>query len=257
MIALHIALMLAPLVVDAGATRAPTVATARDTIRVYGPGGPLPAIKDAAAQFQRAHNIVVIVTGGPTPQWLERAKRDADIIYSGSEHMMTDFLAALPMIDHSTIDPLYLRPAALLVRPGNPRRIHGLRDVLAPGTRILVVHGSGQTGLWEDVAGRTGNIETLRAFRRNIAHFAPNSGEARKIWMTDASIDAWLIYTHWQVANAELADRVALEPEYTIYRPADVALTQRGARRQSAVRFVEFLKSAEGAAIFRRWGWIT
>jgi len=31
--------------------------------------------------------------------------------------------------------PLYLRPAAILVRPDNPKNIRGLRDLLAPRAR--------------------------------------------------------------------------------------------------------------------------
>lgn len=228
-----------------------------DTVRVYGPGGPLPAMKEAAAAFHRKTGITVLVTGGPTTQWLEQARENADAVFSGAEHMMSEFLKALPSIDGSTVRPLYLRPAALLVRPGNPKKILGLKDALRPGIQIMVVNGSGQTGLWEDVAGRTGDIETLRAFRSNIKQFAANSAEARAAWLQQPGLDVWLIWTHWQVANRELADLVPIEEPYLIYRPTDVSLTRRGKTRAAAQRFVEFLESAEGARIFAKWGWTT
>ena len=41
---------------------------AAEPLHVYGPGGPLPAMKEAAAVFGKAHNIDVLVTAGPTPQ---------------------------------------------------------------------------------------------------------------------------------------------------------------------------------------------
>lgn len=140
-----------------------------ETLFVYGPGGPLPAMKDAATAFERQRGIAVQLTGGPTPQWLERARNDADVVFSGAEHMMTDFVKQLGdtsvgrgarpgRIDESTIVPLYLRPVAMLVRPGSPRGIHRFEDLLRPGMKVLVVQGAGQTGLWEDVAGRTGDI---------------------------------------------------------------------------------------------------
>ena len=53
--------------------------------------------------------------------------------------------------------PLFLRPATILVRPGNPGHITGVADLLKPGHRVLVVNGAGQQGLWEDVAGRLGD----------------------------------------------------------------------------------------------------
>ena len=129
---------------------------AAETLHVYGPGGPLPAMKEAAAVFGKAHGITVDVTAGPTPQWIDRAKADADLIFSGSEVMMSDFIATIPQIDAATVEPLYLRPAAILVRPGNPAHIGGIADLLKPGHRILVVNGAGQQGLWEDVAGTFG-----------------------------------------------------------------------------------------------------
>lgn len=62
--------------------QAPSAGTEK-TLRVYGPGGPLPAMKDAAAQFKKDHGIAVEVTGGPTPQWIEQAKQNADLSSAG------------------------------------------------------------------------------------------------------------------------------------------------------------------------------
>lgn len=144
------------------------------TLHVYGPGGPAPAMKEAAAAFSKAHKIKVEVTAGPTPEWKEKASKDAAVIFSGSESMMTDFLAALPDLDPASVRPLYLRPSAILVRPGNPSYIKGVQDLLTPRRRILVVQGSGQDGLWEDVAGRMGDIRTVRAMRANIVKAGAN-----------------------------------------------------------------------------------
>lgn len=227
------------------------------SLRVYGPGGPAPAMKEAAAAFGRLHGIEVEVVSGPTSQWKPQALTDADIIYSGSESMMSDFIVQLPDIDATTVRPLYLRPSAILVRPGNPKRIRGLRDLLRPGLRVVVVQGSGQSGLWEDVAGRTGDIETVRALRRNIARFEATSADAKGAWQADPTLDAWIIWNIWQVSNPTLADLVEIEPAHRIYRDAGVALTRKGAGIRHAREFVQFLESTKGATIFARWGWMT
>ncbi len=242
--------------------RAQGPAAPAETLFVYGPGGPLPAMRDAAAAFGKQHGIAVIVAGGPTPEWLDKAKGDADVIFSGSEHMMTDFVRQLKQgpageIDETTITPLYLRPAAILVRKGNPRRIRRFEDLLRPGTKVLVVQGAGQTGMWEDVAGQTGDIRVVRAFRKNIAAFAPNTGEAKRLWTENPSYDAWLVYNIWQVANRELADLVPLSPKWVVYRDSGVALTAKGRSREHARQFAQFLQSPAGARIFGRWGWMT
>ena len=248
-----------------GAPRIP--AAPAETLFVYGPGGPLPAMREAAEVFGRAHAIHVAVTGGPTLQWLAKARGDADVVFSGAEHMMTDFVgqladsargAATPgRIDTATITPLYLRPSAILVRKGNPKGIRRFEDLLRPGVQVLVVQGAGQTGLWEDMAGRTGDITVVRALRKNIGAVAPSSGEAKRLWTDDRRFDAWLIWNVWQVANPDLADMVPVAERWRIYRDAGVALTARGRTRRYARDFVAFLQSAEGARIFARWGWIT
>lgn len=235
------------------------LAAQEPVLRAYGPGGPAPAMKEAAAAFGAARGVRVEVIAGPTPEWADRAKQDADVIFSGAENMMSGFAAALPgLFELRDAEPLYLRPAAILVRPGNPKGIRGFRDLVKPGMKVLTVGGAGQVGLWEDVAGRTGDIRLVRALRRNLVFPEPgNSAEAKKQWTEQRDIDAWLIWSIWQVANPELAQVVALEKDFRIYRDAGVVVTRRGEQNPAARAFVEFLKSNDGRRIFAKWGWIT
>lgn len=226
-------------------------------LNVYGPGGPAPAMKQAAAAFSAKTGIEVQVTAGPTPNWKDQASQDADLIYSGSEHMMSDFAHLFEgQLDINQAMPLYLRSSAILVRPGNPKNISGFKDLLNKDVKVLVVAGAGQTGLWEDVAGRAGRIEDVRALRNKLVlPEAGNSGIAKQQWENDSSLDAWLIWDIWQVANPQLADLVAIEPEYRIWRGTSIAATRQGESKQAAADFVEFLLSDEGKAIFTAQGW--
>ena len=47
--------------------------------------------------------------------------------------LLSIFAAATRVWAHA----LYLRPVAILVRPGNPKGIRGFRDLLAPGVKVL------------------------------------------------------------------------------------------------------------------------
>jgi accessory colonization factor AcfC len=227
------------------------------TLRVYGPGGPAPAMKSAALDFRARTGIAVDVVAGPTPMWKARALADADVIFSGSENMMTDFVTELPgLIAEKTIEPAYVRPASILVHPGNPKGIHGLRDLMRPGIRVMVVQGAGQTGLWEDLVGRGPHpLADLRALRRNIVVYAANSALALAAWTAAAPPDAWIIYAIWQIAHPDVADVVPLEPEFALSRDMDLALTVRGVSNPAAHRFYDYILSAEGARVFARWGW--
>lgn len=226
-------------------------------LHVYGPGGPAPAMKEAARTFGREHGIDVAVTSGPTSEWAAAMKGDGDLVYSGSEAMMGDFITTFgAVLKPDTVNLLYLRPAGILVRPGNPKRIRGFADLLAPGVRIAVVDGAGQQGMWEDIAGRGGDIATLRRFRSNIVRFAPNTAEALKSWQADPSIDAWLTFPIWSVAHPGIAEVVPLDRERVVFRDAGIVLTARGAANPVAKAFVEFLRGPRGEAIFRKFGWL-
>lgn len=227
-----------------------------DIVRVYGPGGPAPAMKEAAAAFSSRSGAKIEVVAGPTSDWIDQAKKDADLVYSGSDTMMTDFVRQLPdSLRQQDVRPLYDRPAAILVRKGNPKRIKGFRDLTRDGLKVMVVEGAGQSGLWEDLASRAGGIGFHRALRPNIILFAKNSAEARKAWLENRDIDAWVIWNIWQIANADIADQVGIEPDILLWRPMTIAVTTTSKHRDMASRFAAFLEGAEGARIFARHGW--
>ncbi len=225
-------------------------------LKVYGPGGPAPAMREAAAQFEKSTGVDVEVVSGPTSQWVERARKDADVIFSGSDTMMTEFVRALPnALRQSDVQPLYDRPAAILVRKGNPAKIKGFRDLLRGDRNIMVVEGAGQNGLWEDLASRAGGIGFLQKLRPHIKVFAANSAEAREKWLAEPKIDAWIIWNIWQNANPAIADQVAIEPDIVVFRPMAVATTVSSDRKADAQAFTAFLASTAGSEIFRRHGW--
>lgn len=231
-------------------------APATAQVKVYGPGGPAPAMREAAVQFEKDTGIDIEVVTGPTPQWIESARKDADVIFSGSDTMMPEFVRALPdALRQGDVQPLYDRPAAILVRKGNPAKIRGFRDLLRGDLDIMVVEGAGQNGLWEDLASRAGGIGFLQKLRPRIGVFAANSAEARAKWLAEPGIDAWIIWNIWQNANPAIADQVAIEPDIAIFRPMAVATTVSSDRKADAQAFTAFLASKAGAEIFRRHGW--
>ena len=225
-------------------------------LHVYGPGGPAPAMQEAAKQFQNQTGIEVKVTAGPTKQWVDQAKVDADIFYSGSEAMMSDLeITFLDQIVKLSVEPLYLRPAAILVRDGNPKHIKGFKDLANSNIKVLVTHGAGQVGMWEDIVGRTGTIQLTKDFRKNIALYAQNTGLAKKAWEEDKSYDAWLVFNIWGVNNPNIGQIVPIERDLVIYRDMGVALTERGEKNLETQKFIDFLKSSEGLVIFKKFGW--
>lgn len=227
-----------------------------DTIYVYGPGGPYPAMAEAAQMFSEQEHVYVKVIRGPFGQWKSAAQQNADLIYSGAEFMMTHFIGELPNIDSETVKPLYLRKSGLLVRPGNPKQIHSIKDLQNKGVSVMVVNGAGLTGVWESMIGQTRDIDQLKKLRKNIVYFAANSGVAKEQWQNQQDIDVWLTWNIWQVANAELAEFVELDDRYTIYRDCGIAFTNSAKSGVLVEAFYDFLQSEEVKPIFKKWGWL-
>ena len=210
---------------------------------VYGPGGPAAPMVEAAAAFEKLTGETPHIKFGFTPQWSESASKNADLIYAGSEHMMDTMLATFPALRQETVRAIYLRPVGILVRRNNPKRISGLKDLIERKIPVMVVSGSGQVGLWEDVIGRTGHIDHFKKFRSNIVFTAPYSGKAKQRWIKDKSIEAWLIWNHWQIDHPDInADYVPLEKAFRIYRPLTVGLTTKREKQIGRTPFREFFK---------------
>jgi len=226
------------------------------TIHVYGPGGPAPAMTECANTFNTLSGANVVVTSGPTSQWMQAAKTNADFFYSGSENMMTDFTSMFSeQIDPATIDPIYVRSAIIMVHLGNPKNIKHFDDLLRPGVTVMIVQGSGQTGLWEDIAGRTGEVAIIRALRRNIVAFEPDTATAHGVWNAPNPPDVWIALASEHGAHPDESESIKLQQNLLIIRDAGIALTKAGESKQLATMFYNFVRSPAGAAIFKRWGW--
>lgn len=241
-------------------TDAPAAAArdARDgVVRLYGAGGPHTAFRKVADVWQAKTGAVVEITAGPEPTWSDKAQADADIVWGTSEQSMTAFLETYRFLNSADVDPIYLRPAIIAVRPGNPKGIAGFDDLLREGVRIVVTEGAGVantsgTGVWEDVAGRMGRLDDVRAFRANIVAFAPGSGASLKAFK-EKEADAWITWPSWPVNNPDTLEAVALSPERTVWR--DVNVTLAGDADPAAADFLAFLVSDEAQAIMATEGW--
>ncbi|MCP9913657.1 substrate-binding domain-containing protein, partial [Cyanobium sp. BA20m-14] len=97
---------------------------ARDgVIRLYGACGPQNALREVAEAWERSNDLKVRITCGPEPSWTRQAQDDADIVWGTSEQSMTAFLQSFPSFPSKDVVPIYLRPAIIAVKTGNPRRI--------------------------------------------------------------------------------------------------------------------------------------
>ncbi len=225
----------------------------KDTLYVYGPGGPFAPINESAQIFGKTHDIFVKVTAGPEDRWIDNAKYNADLIYGGAEYMLTAFsIKHSGFIDNNSRTELYKRGAAILVKPGNPKHIRSIKDLAKSGISILDVNGAGQLGLWEDIAGKR---NVIGGIQKNIKQSFANTALGIEGWKSDKSFDAWINYESWHYRLKDITQVVKIPNSINVYRGTPIALTTRSTQKQLAAAFITFMQTTEGHAIFKKWGW--
>ncbi len=228
-------------------------ASASDTLYIYGPGGPFGPMNEAAMAFSAKNNVPVKVVAGPEPNWINAAKQNADIFFGGAEYMMDNFILKYPeLVNTNTREGLYIRGAGMLVRPGNPKKIKVVREMAVPDLKIMIVAGSGQTGLWEDLLAQKGFMEGVR---HNIYYVADNTATAIKKWKEDPAIDVWINYASWHYRLQDITDLVTIRKKKNIFRGTPVAISKITNQEKEAALFIQYLKSNEAHTIFKKWGW--
>jgi accessory colonization factor AcfC len=156
------------------------------------------------------------------------------------------------------VTPIYIRPAIIAVRQGNPKGIHAFEDLLKPGMRLVVTEGAGVantsgTGVWEDVAGRTGSREDVKRFRGNIVGFGKGSGPSFRMFVA-RNADAWITWPDWPITHPDVAEIVELSEQRRIWRDVSVVLASDA--DPEAKRCLDFLDSGRGAEIMKTEGWV-
>ncbi|MCK7612689.1 extracellular solute-binding protein [Roseibium sediminicola] len=227
-------------------------------VKLYGAGGPHTAFQKVADVWQERTGTEVEIVAGPESRWSRDAQADADIIWGTSEQSMTAFLQTYKTFSSDLVEPIYLRPAVIAVKTGNPKNIKGFDDLLREDIRIVVTEGAGVyntsgTGTWEDVAGRLGELEDVAAFRKNIVDFSLGSGASFRAFK-EKDADAWITWPNWPLTHPDDLELVEIEPERKIWRDISVAVAPNAS--PEARDFVNFLISEEGQEIMASEGWV-
>ena len=226
-------------------------------VRLYGAGGPHTAFRKVADVWTDRTGTEVEVVAGPEADWTKDAQRDADVLWGTSEQSMTAFLLTYTAFDPEEVEPIYLRPAVIAVAAGNPKGIEGFDDLLRDGVRVVVTEGAGVyntsgTGVWEDVAGRLGELDDIARLRENIVAYALGSGASYGV-ISDGDADAWITWPNWPLTKDDI-DMVGLAEDRVIHRDVNVVVSPKA--DPEAREFLDFLISDEAQEIMETEGWV-
>ena len=64
-----------------------------------------------------------------------------------------------------------------------------------------------------------------------------------------------MTWESWHYRLKDVTELVQVDENYKIFRGTPIAITKISQQRELAQEFIDFLKSDEAHAIFKKWGW--
>lgn len=250
-------LLFTPLLAAAALSiRCPHTKSAR-SLEVFVGSATKPALEEAAALFEKHTGTRVLLHFGGSGKMLSemRLARRGDLYLPGSSDFM-DLARRQKLVLAATERRVAYLVPAINVPAGNPKNIRSLEDLARPGVRVGIARpDSVCVGLYAaEVLERAGLASRVRP--NIVTHVESCEKTAQLVAL--GSVDAvlgWEVFHHWRPDKIET---VLLKPEQVArigYIPIAVsAFSQQGAL---AGQFIDFLTSAEGQSVFRKWHYLT
>lgn len=224
-------------------------------ISIFAGSASKPALDEAAAAFEAQTGATVYLTYGGSGSVLSQMElsKTGDIYIPGSPDFLVKAEKKMITDPSTTKIVAYLIPA-INVQKGNPKNIQSLSDLAKPG--ITVGIGNPTTvcvGLY--AIEILDNNHLLVDVYKNIvtqASSCDNTATLISLKSVDAVI-GWSVFHDWDPENI---DTIYLNPDQitrVAYIPAAISTFCK--EKEVAAAFIDFLISASGQEIFKKWGY--
>jgi molybdate transport system substrate-binding protein len=212
-------------------------------------------MEEAAVAFEQETGIHVFLNFGGSGTMLSQMQvsQSGDLYIPGSpDYMQIAF--ADNVVDADTVCIVSYLVPAILVQAGNPSNIRQLSDLAREGIEIGIGNPEAVcVGLYAyEVFEYNGLLEEIEP---NIVTHAESCSKTATL-VALKSVDAilgWRVFSEWH----DTVDVVYLEPQQIprlSYIPG--AVSRFANDSESAQKFLDFLVSTDGQAIFGKWGYI-
>lgn len=215
-----------------------------------------PPMKEICALFARETGIDVSAHYGGSGALLAQIEvaRRGDVYFPGSSDFMDKAVAKRLVRSQDPSVVVYLVPA-ITVQKGNPKGIHGLKDLARSDVRVGIGRPEAVcVGLYGvQVLESQGLLEAVRPRIVTEAESCEKTATIVSLGLVDASM-GWRDFGYWDRSHLET---VLLPPQQVTRIATMTAAPTIYARDVSAARkFVAFLTGEEARAIFRKWGYL-
>ncbi len=225
-------------------------------LSIFAAAGAKPAIDEICQKFQEKYSTAVEATYGGGGEVLSQMmlSRSGDV-YVAPEQSFMEMAAEKQAIDPQTVKSVAYMIPVIAVQKGNPKNIQTLADLARPGIKVAVTRQEttllgkyapeifAKTGLTEEIGK---NIVTEAARPDNLLTM-----------LVMGQIDAGIIWHFYQFQADDRIENIYLLPEQlTGIGEMQVAVSTYSQDKTSAQKFIDFITSAEGKAVFKRLGYL-
>ncbi|MCK9323683.1 molybdate ABC transporter substrate-binding protein [Methanocorpusculum parvum] len=240
-------LLLAGVILTAGCTS--TDSAENKTLLVYCGAGMKEPMEEIAELFKEREGITIEYTYGGSAQMLSQIE-----LYQTGDAYMPGALAYIQSaMDKGFIDKsekVIYHVITIIVPKGNPANITSLEDLAKPGVRVAIGEPTGpaigqgtkkmleKDGLWEAVSA---NVVVKSATVNELL-----------VYVAMKQADAALVYE--DLYNPEAMDKIDIPKEQGKVDIVPIGTLKFSTNKEDAEKFLNFVASAEGKAIFVKHG---
>ena len=226
------------------------------TIEAFVGSASKPATEEAAASFEKETGIKVHLHFGGSGKMLSQMllAQKGDLYFPGSSDYMEKAKRKDCVFPETEKRVVYLIPA-INVPSANPKKISSLTDLTKEGVRVGIARpDSVCVGLYALEVLDKANLRDK--VLKNVVTNAESCAKTAQLAAL-GSVDAilgWRVFHYW---NPKKIKTVLLKNEEVArigYIP--IAIAKFTKRRKEAQKFIDFLTSEKGRAIYRKWNYL-
>jgi len=232
------------------------ISSAEQRLMVFAGAASKPPTEEAAKAFEKKTGAKVDIVFGGSGYVLSQMilSKKGDIYFPGSSDYMELAKKKGVVYPETERQVVYLVPA-INVQKGNPKNIKSLKDLTRPGLKVAIANPEGVcVGAYAvEIIEKNFTPEEKAQFRKNLINYT-ESCEKTATAISLKTVDAVIGWRGFQYWDTERIETIPLKPSEIIrigYIP--VAISRFTKNRELAQRFIDFLLSEEGRAIFRKY----
>ncbi|MCX8083469.1 MAG: molybdate ABC transporter substrate-binding protein [Calditerrivibrio sp.] len=233
-----------------------TAVYAKETITIFAGAASKPPTEEVAKLFEKKTGIKVDIIFGGSGYVLSQMElsKTGDLYFPGSSDYMEVAKKKGLILADTERYVVYLVPA-INVQKGNPKKITSLKDLTKHGIKVAIANPEGVcVGSYAvEIVEKFLNKKEKEQFRKNIINYTEScekTATAISLKAVDAVI-GWSVFEHWDSNRIETIKLKKDEILRIGYIP--IAVTKYSKNKDLALRFIDFLTSEEGKAIFRKY----